>query len=411
MAMLATASIPIQSVLTLPRPSSARTRFLSNGTATKSNNSMKRTRSQSSTSVTSSARWSALPEAVQHEMVSYFSVEELLVLEQVDPLWQIAIANAGTWNTFILRNERDDEANERLIEQVATRHGRQVQCLKLINSAFSDEAIVALGANFTSVTELVVSGCKTLSDAGLAALLSASSQSLVELRAVKCPLLTDSSLSLLGSQHGAVLRRVDFSHCRLVTSEGVRALVSTSNDLQSFGLKGCPKVNDATVLLLAASCPSLEVLAVGGSGTITDNALIALGEQCSGLMSLDIAHSNPFGMGRTGVTDVGLTHLITKCRSLEHLVLRGQGNLSVAVLSTLAQHSSNLRSLEIGGCRGIVQNPLALCGALKGLAVLEHLSVSFCRGLTEEDIHSIATECSQLKSFDVDGRAVVPRSS
>ncbi|GAB9467731.1 hypothetical protein Gpo141_00005067 [Globisporangium polare] len=348
-----------------------------------------------------------LPASIRREMLDFFSVEELLSLEQVDAQWYQALQESGQWTRFALRDGNDAQKNGALLRRIATAHGPDVERLELINCVLSNELIVEVGARFTNLKELVVSGCKMLSDEAFAVLVRASEQSLVEIRAVKCPLLTDDSLDVVGAHQSKSIERVDFSHCRLLSSHTICELAFSCAKLSSIGLKGCPRVSDAAVVAIATHCAAnLRALFVGGSGNISDVALEALATHCSNLEALDIARSNPFGSGRGGVSDQALLDFVSKCVRVEKLVLRGQGRLSLSVLSSISAHCPNLQSLDIGGCRQIIEDPVALCVELKRMALLERLSVSFARGLSDSHISSIAAQCPQLKHFDVDGAQV-----
>lgn len=348
-----------------------------------------------------------LPASIRREMLGYFSVEELLTLEQVDAQWYQALQESGQWTRFTLRDDNDVQKNDALLCRLAIAHGADVERLELINCVFSNELILEIGARFTNLKEMVVSGCKMLSDKAFAVLVRASEQKLIEIRAVKCPLLTDDSLDVVGMHQSKAIERVDFSHCRLLSSHGIYELAFVCDKLSSIGLKGCPHVNDAAVVAIAIHCAAnLRTLFVGGSGNISDVALQALATHCSNLEALDIARSNPFGSSRGGVSDQALLNFVSKCGHLEKLVLRGQGRLSLSVLSSISAHCPNLQSLDIGGCRQIIEDPVALCVELKRMALLERLSVSFARGLSDSHISSIAAQCPQLKHFDVDGAQV-----
>lgn len=348
-----------------------------------------------------------LPTSIRREMLGFFSVEELLTVEQVDTFWRRTLQESGTWQTFSLRHDNDSQKNDRLIRRIAAVHGGDVERLELVNCVFSNALVVEIGARFTNLKELVVSGCKMLSDEAFAVLLRASEQSLVEVRAVKCPLLTDAALEAVGVHQSQTIERVDFSHCRLLTADGIDVLVQRCEKLASIGLKGCPKVNDAAVISIAGHCGvRLRGLVVGGSGNLSDHSLEALADHCSRLEALDIARSNPFGIGRGGVSDRGLLYFVSRCRNMQHLVLRGQGQLSLSVLASVSTHCPKLQSLDIGGCRQIIQDPVALGVELKRMSLLERLSVSFARGLNDAHINCIAAQCPQLKRFEVDGSQV-----
>lgn len=354
---------------------------------------------------------SALPDCVLRQMLPLFAPEELLALEQADPQWRRAMQAAGQWQTLTLRRERDEQRVNGLLRSVAGVHGHELRRLHLVDCAVSNELLINVAGSFHGLQELVVSGCKTLSDEAFAALVSASRHSLIEIRAVKCPMLTDEALRVISHTQAKSLKRIDVSHCRLISSDGIATLVHQASSIESIGMKGCPKINDAAVVAVASSCNlSLRSLAAGGAGNLTDVSLTALADHCQHLESLDIARSNPFGMGRGGgVTDQGLEYLWSKCCELQHLVLRGHGRLSLSVLASLSVHCAQLRTLDIGGCRGFVENPALLCAELKRMSFLQQLSVAFCRDLQRESIvRSLAADCPQLKCVQVDGQALAP---
>lgn len=349
----------------------------------------------------------ALPASIRREMIDFFSMDDLLALEQADASWRRTLRDAGYWSTFTLRHDNDAQKNDALLRRVATAHGIEIERLEVVNCVFSSALIEEIGARFSNLKALVVSGCKMLTDEAFAALVRASQQSLTEIRAVKCPLLTDSALESVSQSQSQCIERVDFSHCRLVSGAGIGALAKSCKKLCAIGLKGCPQVNDAAVVTIAMSCASnLRELVVGGGGNVGDNALQALAIHCQSLETLDIARSNPFGNGRGGVSDRALLDFVAKCGDLQRLVLRGQGQLSLSVLASVSAHCPKLQSLDIGGCRQIIQDPVALCAELKRMSLLEQLSVSFARGLSDQHISSIASHCPQLKRFDVDGAPV-----
>jgi hypothetical protein len=347
-----------------------------------------------------------VPDHVLNEILSFFSLDDLLTLEEVNFEWKKVIEKWKGWTKISLVREREAAYVDKTMKSIAIRHGNTVREVEMIDCAFTDEAMVKSAKLFRNMKSLVLSGCKTLTDDTFGAFIRASTHSLKEVRTVRCPLLSDASLALVNQYHWRTLKRVDFSHCRLITDDGVTGLTRDCNSMEYLAFKSCPKVNNDAIISISKNCPNLRILSVGGAGKVTDLGLKSLATHCHKLESLDIAQSNPFGMSPDTVTDQGLLYFVSQCHQIKKLVLRGQGNLSLTILASLAAKCSNLRSLDIGGCRGMIQDPSALCTKLKRLAFLENLSVSFSRGLKEQYISSIATECPQLKQFDVDGQVI-----
>ncbi|GMF42135.1 unnamed protein product [Phytophthora fragariaefolia] len=345
-----------------------------------------------------------LSDAVLSELFAFLAVDDLLVLERVNCAWRRTLATTRFWSNVQLIHEwNDSELASAVLRLVAKRHGPQVNKLTLIGCVVPTGSLVKAAKFFVGLTHLTVSGCQTIENVDFMALVQASSAQLVEVRAVKCLRLTDAALQAITDNHSQSLERINFSYCRQISEDGVEALVQRCSHLRSIKLKGSPAVTTSAVVLIAESCPRLDTLLVGGAKNLTDDCLLALGDHCPNITSLDISRSNPFGFGRGGITDNALKYLTSRCPRLEHLTLCGQGRLTLAVLSSLATSCPKLETLDIGGCRGIISDPIALGAELKRMSGLHELSVAFTRGLKGEQIDFIAAQCPHLKAFRVDG--------
>ena len=86
-----------------------------------------------------------LPEAVLREMLAFFSLDELLVLEDVDVLWREAIAASGAWARISVRHDQDASKVEQLVTRVATRHGGETRYLEIVNCAITNGVLVEVG--------------------------------------------------------------------------------------------------------------------------------------------------------------------------------------------------------------------------------------------------------------------------
>ncbi|KAK1931704.1 F-box/LRR-repeat protein 2 [Phytophthora citrophthora] len=345
-----------------------------------------------------------LSDAVLSELLAFLTVDDLLALERTSRAWRQTLASGRFWSHVQLIHEwNDSEMASAVVGLVAKRHGSQVKQLTLVGCVVPNGTLLKVTKLFTGLTHLTVNGCQTIEDADFTALVGASREQLVEVRAVKCLRLTDAALEGIGRCHSQSLQRINFSYCRQISETGVEKLVQRCCNLRSIKLKGSPAVTSSVVACISQSCPMLDTLLVGGAKNLTDYCLLALGDHCPHLTSLDISRSNPFGFGRGGITDNALKYLVSRCPRLEHLTLCGQGRLTLQVLSSLAFSCPRLDTLDIGGCHGIISEPIALGAELKRMRGLHELSVAFTRGLKGEQINFIASQCPQLKAFRVDG--------
>ncbi|KAE9183847.1 hypothetical protein PF005_g21917, partial [Phytophthora fragariae] len=300
-----------------------------------------------------------LSDAVLSELLAFLTVDDLLVLERVSLAWRRTLATPRFWSHVQLIHEwNDSELASAVVRLAAKRHGPQVKKLTLIGCVVPKGTLVKAAKLFVSLTHLTVSGCQTIENVDFTALVRASNEQLVEVRAIKCLRLTDAALQAIAENHAQSLERINFSYCRQISEYGVESLVQRCSNLRSIKLKGSPAVTTSAAVLIAESCPALDTLLVGGAKNLTDDCLLALGDHCPHLTSLDISRSNPFGFGRGGITDKALKYLVLRCPRLEHLTLCGQGRLTLAVLSSLATSCPKLDTLDIGGCRGIISDPI-----------------------------------------------------
>ncbi|KAL7694254.1 putative F-box domain, leucine-rich repeat domain superfamily, F-box-like domain superfamily [Plasmopara halstedii] len=344
----------------------------------------------------------AIPDAVLNELLSFLYMDDMLALERVNCSWRRAMASASLWTHAWLEHQWHSSTDATtLVKLLAMRHGPQVKKLTLIGCVVAEGALVKAAKFFPNLTHLTVSGCQTLADADFTAVCEAASQQLLEVRAVKCLRLTDSALQTIGDQLSQSLEKMNFSYCRQISSDGLKATVRRCKKLRSIKLKGSPAVTSAVVTCIAKSCPNLKTLLVGGAKNLTDDCLFALGVHCPKLMTLDISRSNPFGFGRGGITDDGLRFLALHCTLLKDLNLGGQGRLTLSVLSSLANSCPTLETLDIGGCRVIISNPIRLGAELKCMRRLHELGVTFTSGLKEGQIDFIASQCPQLKLVEM----------
>ena len=179
-----------------------------------------------------------------------------------------------------------------------------------------------------------------LTDAGVQAL-TENCATLEDIALIKWTNITDLSMDYLSSI--TTLTRVQLSGCRKLTSAGIMRVLQTNPGLQHIDIanvlhaddsinslvssigSGCPvlmslkllfappnKVTITSMLIVARSCPLLEVLDVKGFPQ-NDKYLVALSSSCPLLKYFTLTGSD--------VTDPGLLALTRGCRQLEALTM------------------------------------------------------------------------------------------
>ena len=130
----------------------------------------------------------------------------------------------------------------------------------------TDDAVVALCARMTALTEVNLSHSKSLTDEGLRAV--AELKSLTVLDIGQCSLVTDEGLKLVAGL--PLLTELILFECHLVTDQGVRA-VAEPKSLTCLNIGRCDVTDEG--VRVAAELPSLSELNLYGCSNVTDAGL------------------------------------------------------------------------------------------------------------------------------------------
>ena len=103
-----------------------------------------------------------------------------------------------------------------------------------------------------------------------------------------CRSLTDAALAALAERCLGRLRELAFAATR-VTDAGVSALVAGCPRLQRVDLADCPALSDAAVRSLASACPRLERVSLRRCRRLTSVSVDALVRHCPQLQTLDVS--------------------------------------------------------------------------------------------------------------------------
>ena len=118
----------------------------------------------------------------------------------------------------------------------------------------------ALGKYCPKLQRLDLSSCSEITDLSLKALADGC-RALTHLNIAWCENITQNGKLF----HQFCFLLFTFYLCLIITySSGVEALARGCPKLRSFMCSGCTQVNDAAVSVLAANCPSLEVVNLFG---------------------------------------------------------------------------------------------------------------------------------------------------
>jgi len=180
--------------------------------------------------------------------------------------------------------------------------------------------------------------------------------------------VTSRGLAMLA---GAQLRCVDLSECRGLTDEGVRALTGCGGLLE-VDLSGNPALTDAAAEVLALGCPGLRVLRLSHNPLLTDAAVLSV-SRCP----LEV-----LGLACVGkVTDASVVVLAESCPDLLELDVDRNLHVSDLTLHALARHCPRLQSLNLTFNPRVTE--AAVVGLVRGCA-LRRLVVDDCNSIDQD---------------------------
>ncbi|CAI9097208.1 OLC1v1033581C1 [Oldenlandia corymbosa var. corymbosa] len=238
-------------------------------------------------------------------------------------------------------------------------------------------------------------------------------QHLEELALEGCYGIDDDSLAAL-KQGCKSLETLDMSSCQNVSHVGLSGLTSSTGCLRQLILAyGSP-----VTLALADSLQKLSMLeSIKLDGCqVTCSGLKAIGNWCVSLRELSLSKC-------LGVTDEGLSSLVTKHRELRKLDITCCRKITHVSIAHITNVCTSLTSLKMESCTMVPAEAFVLIGqrchlieeldltdneidneGLKSISRCSKLSVlklGICLNLTDEGLIHIGMCCSKLKEVDL----------
>ncbi|XP_068652509.1 EIN3-binding F-box protein 1-like [Aristolochia californica] len=252
------------------------------------------------------------------------------------------------------------------------------RCLTL-----SDEGLKAFTRSATSLESLLLEECNRITQAGVLGALSNCGDKLKALSLVKCMGIRETLSGLTQLSPCKSLRYLAICNCPGFGSAGLAMVGKLCPKLQHLDLEGICGATDAGLLMLLESCEaglvkvnlagcinvsdavvsaltrlhgeSLEVLNLDGCRKITDGSLVAISNNCSVLVDLDVSKS--------GVSDFGVATLASaKQLDLQILSLSGCSNVSDKSISFLRNLACSLVGLNLQLCSSMSSRAVELLG-------------------------------------------------
>jgi hypothetical protein len=145
--------------------------------------------------------------------------------------------------------------------------------------------------------------------------------------------------------------------CRKLRTLKIEGSVLTDRTVRAIALHGCQlvtlrltttcAVSDDSLCAVVSACSRLKTLMLGVA--CTDKVLLTLAEHCADLRFFYLISPHHKD---TGVTDIGVTALVTRFHKLRVLWLEG-ADVTDAVLPVIAANSKLLRELHVRDCPAV----------------------------------------------------------
>ena len=171
-----------------------------------------------------------------------------------------------------------------------------------------------------------------------------SSHRLHTLSLANCRRLTDEAV--INIAHLQCIEALSLDGCRCLTDRSLAALADMYS-LRLLGLSQCDLITDNGLEQLE-NLGAIEELSLGWCRQITDTGVACLTRQPDRANRLRILR-----LARCPITDVGVGHLAS-LKALEELDLTGCARISSAALGETLAELTNLSSLEVSYCPGIM---------------------------------------------------------
>ncbi|XP_058185738.1 uncharacterized protein LOC131302963 isoform X1 [Rhododendron vialii] len=231
-------------------------------------------------------------------------------------------------------------------------------------------------------------GACRLTDVALKALV-ASTPALQSINLGECSLLTDTGISLLSACLGATLRELYIDNCHRIDARVVAPAILEFKRLEVLSVAGIQTVCDEFVVEVITKCGrNMKGLDLADCVKLTNTSMEVIGNNCSGLCSLNISNLH-------NLTDLAIQYLSNGCLSIQTLKLRQTSFSDEAIAAFLETSGKSLKELSLNNVRKV--GPNTALSLAKSSKELWSLDLSWCRKITNEALGLIVDSCLSLK--------------
>jgi hypothetical protein len=158
-------------------------------------------------------------------------------------------------------------------------------------------------------------------------------------------------------------------------------------------IKGSLGISDSCIQILALNCPGLQTIQ---HRCIGDVGLIAIGEHCRGVRCINFMGNLHECWSDHFITDRGIIFIAENCSQLEKLTLfcHNFGSITDESLISLGNNCHTLRCIHI--CCSVDVTDDGISALVRGCTGLTTVHITSRRITTDTNLTSIASHCQQL---------------
>ncbi|KAG0171751.1 SCF ubiquitin ligase complex subunit [Apophysomyces sp. BC1015] len=277
--------------------------------------------------------------------------------------------------------------------------------LSALSTEVTDDFLACLNV-CERLERITLTGCSSLTDEGLVALLSGSAcNNLVSMDLSYIANVTDVTITLIADNcprlQGLNLSmcKEDMEHAVGVTDAGIVRLAKRCTGLRRIKLNNCSKLTDTSAIALAEHCPALLEIDLMNC-SITNGSLHAIFARCRELREFRLNQC-------TKLNDAAFTHSVlakpypsgTYYEQLRILDLTAVESVTDLAVRQIVQSAPKLRNLVLNKCSHVSDDSVqAICRLGR---YLHYLHLGHCGQLTDQSVVQLARHCTRIRYLDL----------
>ena len=171
----------------------------------------------------------------------------------------------------------------------------------------------------------------------------------------------------------ALLEKLTICNCDLISNDVLFIIATVCKNLSEFRLQYCPSVSFIKNLPVGYTLfPKLKVFDVRNCRNLSNDFIGLVAVSCSRLVEVDLTLCS-------SVTDASI--------------------ISDVAVESLAQHSKNLKALNLGGCKLVTD--AAMMNLVESIPLLQILDVGGCSQLTDLILTAVENHCVDIRELNL----------